>query len=133
MRRCGRIGSEIHQGDQLRADLDWQRRIDADWDGVGGPILQDQLVLPGAAAPWKVSYLLRQPDASLLSLVRQRLRRAGLQAQPLLRCHWYLDVLPRLASRSEAIRHLALHWQLPLERVLLVASNAARRCGASRP
>ena len=124
-----RAGSEIHQGDQLRADLDWQRRIDADWDrdGVLAALadLQDQLVLQEAQqqGPWKVSYLLRQPDASLLSLVRQRLRRAGLQAQPLLRCHWYLDVLPRLASRSEAIRHLALHWQLPLERVLLVASQ----------
>ena len=124
-----RAGSEIHQGDQLRTDLDWQRRIDADWDrdGVLAALadLQDQLVLQEAQqqGPWKVSYLLRQPDASLLSLVRQRLRRAGLQAQPLLRCHWYLDVLPRLASRSEAIRHLALHWQLPLERVLLVASQ----------
>ena len=122
-----RAGSEIHQGDQLRADLDWQRRIDADWDrdGVGGPGRPSGSAgaARGAAAGLKVSYLLRQPDASLLSLVRQRLRRAGLQAQPLLRCHWYLDVLPRLASRSEAIRHLALHWQLPLERVLLVASQ----------
>ena len=124
-----RAGSEIHHGEQLSPDRHWQRRIDADWDrqGVLAALadLQDQLKLqdPQQQGPWKVSYLLRQPDASLLDLVRQRLRRAGLQAQPLLRCHWYLDVLPRLASRSEAIRHLALHWQLPLERVLLVASQ----------
>ena len=124
-----RAGSEIHYGDQLCPDRDWQRRIDADWerDGVLAALadLQDQLTLqdPQQQGPWKVSYLLRQPDASLLDLVRQRLRRAGLQAQPLLRCHWFLDVLPRLASRTEAIRHLALHWRLPLERVLLVASQ----------
>ena len=124
-----RAGSEIHYGDQLYPDRDWQRRIDTDWDrdGVLAALadLQDQLTLqdPQQQGPWKVSYLLRQPDASLLDLVRQRLRRAGLQAQPLLRCHWFLDVLPRLASRTEAIRHLALHWRLPLERVLLVASQ----------
>ena len=124
-----RAGSEIHHGDQLLMDGDWQRRIDADWnrDGVLAALadLQDQLILqdPPHQGPWKVSFLLRQPDESLLDLVRQRLRRAGLQAQPLLRCHWYLDVLPRLASRSEAIRHLALHWNLPLDQVLLVASQ----------
>ena len=59
----------------------------------------------------------------MLSHVRQRLRREGLSARPQRRCHWYLDVLPRLASRSEAIRHLALHWQLPLERVMVMASQ----------
>jgi sucrose-phosphate synthase len=37
--------------------------------------------------------------------------------------HWYLDVLPLTASKAEAIRYVALRWNLPLERVLVEASQ----------
>ena len=40
-----------------------------------------------------------------------------------MRCHWYLDVIPLRASRSEDIRFLALRWGLPLENILIVASQ----------
>tara|TARA_B100000214_G_scaffold197575_1_gene143005 strand:- start:75 stop:359 length:285 start_codon:yes stop_codon:yes gene_type:complete len=40
-----------------------------------------------------------------------------------LKCHWYLDVVPLRASRPEAIRFLTLRWGLPLEKVLVVASQ----------
>jgi sucrose-phosphate synthase len=73
--------------------------------------------------PFKVSYLLRQPGEAILPLVRQRLRQRRQAARPYLRCHWFLDVLPLRASRSEAIRFLALRWQLPLDRILVVASQ----------
>jgi len=56
-------------------------------------------------------------------LARQCLRRHGLQAEPQLRCHWFLDVLPQRASRSEAIRFVAQSWGLALEQVLVVASQ----------
>ena len=42
---------------------------------------------------------------------------------PFLRCHWYLDVLPLRASRTEAIRHLVIRWGLTLEQVFVVASQ----------
>ena len=58
-----------------------------------------------------------------MPLVRKRLRKEGQAALPYLRCHWYLDVVPLRASRTEAIRHLALRWGLPLERILVVASQ----------
>ena len=124
-----RAGSEIHHGAALEPDLAWQQRIDADWcrEAVLKAMeeLQDHLTIQEMEqqGPWKVSYLLKEPDGSVLNLVRQCLRREGLPAQPQLRCHWFLDVLPRLASRSEAVRHLAIRWQLPLERMLLVASQ----------
>jgi sucrose-phosphate synthase len=56
-------------------------------------------------------------------MARQRLRRDGLQAQPHLRCHWFLDVLPQRASRSEAIRFLSMSWFLFFEQVLVVVSD----------
>jgi sucrose-phosphate synthase len=56
-------------------------------------------------------------------LIRQRLRQRHQAARPQLRCHWFLDVLPLRASRSEAIRFLALRWGLPLEQMLVFASE----------
>ena len=70
-----------------------------------------------------MSYLLRQSGQAILPLVRQRLRQRDQAARPSLRCHWFLDVVPLRASRSEAIRYLSLRWGLPLERILVVASE----------
>ena len=42
---------------------------------------------------------------------------------PFVRCHWYLDVLPLQASRTEAIRHLILRWGLQMKDVFVVASQ----------
>ena len=69
------------------------------------------------------SYLLRKPDKAILPLVRKRLRQQSQAALPYLRCHWYLDVIPLRASRTEAIRHLVLRWGLPLEQIFVVASQ----------
>jgi len=73
--------------------------------------------------PYKVSYLLKETSDAILPLVRKRLRNSGLAASPHLKCHWYLDVVPLRASRAEAIRFLTLRWGLPLEKVLIVASQ----------
>ena len=124
-----RAGSEIHLGEDLQLDQTWERQISADWDRASVKAVMDDLhdlLEPQTEehqGPWKLSYLQRQPDASVLNHVRQRLRREGLSARPQRRCHWYLDVLPRLASRGEAIRHLALQWELPLENVMVMASQ----------
>ena len=56
-------------------------------------------------------------------MIRKRLRQQSQAALPYLRCHWYLDVVPLRASRTEAIRHLALRWSLPLEQIFVVASQ----------
>ena len=72
---------------------------------------------------YKVSYVLKEPSDAILPLVRKRLRQSGLAASPLLKCHWYLDVVPLRASRAEAIRFLTLRWGLSLDKVLIVASQ----------
>ena len=72
---------------------------------------------------FKVSYILKEPTDAILSLVRKRLRQAGLAASPHLKCHWYLDVVPLRASRAEAIRFLTLRWGLSLDKVLIIASQ----------
>ncbi len=124
-----RAGTEIHHGLVRAADPVWAQRISEAWDrdavlaAMGH--LQEHIRLQDLdhQSRFKVSYLLRASNRGLIGLARQCLRRHALQAEPQLRCHWFLDVLPQRASRSEAIRFLAQSWGLPLERVLVVASQ----------
>ena len=125
-----RAGSEIHYGDNQQSDHLWQSCIGVDWhrshvEAALEDLLKEHLTFQDQVhqGEYKISYLLREPGEGLLPLVRQRLRNRGLAARPHLRCHWFLDVLPLRASRSEAIRHLALRWNLPLEKVVVVASQ----------
>ena len=122
-------GTELHHGPGLDLDQGWTQRINQCWSRQAVlkamEDLQDHITLQDSdhQAAYKVSYLLKEADPGLLSLARQRLRRDGLQAQPHLRCHWFLDVLPQRASRSEAIRFLAMSWGLSFEQVMVVASQ----------
>ena len=124
-----RAGSEIHLDPEVDYDDRWQQQIaqDCDSEAVVEALadLQEHFILQESAhqGPFKVSYLLRESDPDVVSMVRSRLRREGLHALPQLCCHWFLDVLPRRASRSEAIRYLALRWNLRPNQVLIVASQ----------
>ncbi len=122
-------GTEIYYGKEDQNDRFWQSYIGKDWSRSKVELalaalkdhLEPQKVEQQSA--YKVSYLLRKPDKAILPLVKKRLRQQGQSALPYLRCHWYLDVLPLRASRSEAIRHLALRWGLPLEQIYVIASQ----------
>jgi sucrose-phosphate synthase len=138
-------GTEIHYGPwppplqsapaggetllQYRADDHWQRHIARHWnrDAVATAVadLEPRLRLQGPQdqGDYKVSYVLNEPDAGILPLVRQTLRRHGLLARPQLFQHWYLDVLPLTASKTEAIRYVALRWGIPLSSILVQVSQ----------
>ncbi len=124
-----RAGTEIYYGDVEKSDILWQDSISIDWDrnAVVEALsdLENYFVFQSfdQQGPYKVSFLLKKPFEGLLPLVRKRLRQAKCFAAPHLRCHWYLDVLPLRASRSEAIRFLTLKWGLSLDQVLVVASE----------
>ena len=133
-----RTGTEIHiaaEGDTTTAEPDyrpdphWERHIGRHWDrpAVVAALaeLGDRLRMQGAndQGPYKVSYTLEKADQSILPAVRQILRHRGLMARPHLFQHWYLDVLPLTASKTEAIRYLALRWNLPLSNILVAASQ----------
>ena len=116
-------GTELHHGPGLELDQGWTQRINQSWSRQAVLKAMEDLQDSDHQGAYKVSYLLKEADPGLLSLARQRLRRDGLQAQPHLRCHWFLDVLPQRASRSEAIRFLAMSWGLSFEQVMVVASQ----------
>ena len=124
-------GTEIHTltpaGEM--PDHHWQRHIGRRWDRSAveramaelGTRLRRQP--EGDQGPFKVSYILEEPDQGIIPLVRQTLRSHGLLARPHLFQHWYLDVLPLTASKTEALRYVALRWQLPLTSILVEASQ----------
>jgi len=122
-------GTEIHYGQEIEPDLFWSAQIGVDWDRAGvESALADltahiELQRPEQQGSFKLSYTIRDAGEEILPLIRQRLRQRHQAARPQLRCHWFLDVLPLRASRSEAIRFLALRWGLPLEQMLVVASE----------
>jgi sucrose-phosphate synthase len=120
-------GTEIHVGDQ--PDPQWQRQIAQGWDrqAVESAMaeLEPRLRRQPASdqGPLKVSYTLTEPDQGILPVVRQTLRAHGLLARPHLFQHWYLDVLPLRASKVEALRYVALRWNLKLSSILVEASQ----------
>jgi len=124
-------GTEIHtstaEGDLT--DPHWQGQIGSHWDlaAVQAAMaeLEPRLQLQpeGDQGPFKVSYVLTEPDQGILPVVRQTLRSHRLMARPHLFQHHYLDVLPLTASKTEALRYMALRWQLPIEAILVEASQ----------
>ena len=138
-----RTGTEIHYGGPLdrarpgadpqepdyHSDQHWQAHIARRWNRAevqaAMASLQPRLRPQGELdqGPYKVSYRLEEPDHAILPVVRQILQSHGLHARPHLFQHWYLDVLPLAASKNEAIRYVALRWNLPLHRILVEASQ----------
>ncbi len=124
-----RAGTEIYYGDDENLDILWQDSISVDWNRADVvkalSDLKNYFVFQSLdqQGPLKVSYLLKESFDGLLPLVRKRLRQFKCSASPHLRCHWYLDVVPLRASRSEAIRFLTIRWGLSLDQVLVVASE----------
>ena len=124
-------GTEIHTRSPQGPlpDHHWQRHIGRRWSRAAVEAamaaLQPRLRLqdPAQQGPFKVSFLLQEPDQGILPLVRQTLQQHQLSARPHLFQHWYLDVLPLSASKTEALRYIALRWQLPLSAILVQASQ----------
>ena len=124
-----RAGTEIFYDNEEKSDILWQDLISVDWDreAVVKALndLKNYFIFQATEqqGPFKVSYLLKEPCEGLLPLVRKRLLSSKCSASPHVRCHWYLDIVPLRASRSEAIRYLTLRWGLSLDQVLVVASE----------
>lgn len=122
-------GTEIRYGPEGVPDQAWRQHIAQGWrrdavERVLADLAPRLLSQPEAQqGPFKVSYTLQAPPAGVPEMVRQRLRQGRLEARAHLFHHWFLDVLPLRASKAEAIRHLSLTWGLPLEQVLVVASQ----------
>jgi sucrose-phosphate synthase len=134
-----RAGSEIRYGTDGVSDRLWQRSIARDWhrraveEALAPLVPRLQLQPEAQQGPFKVSYLLTPPPAGLFHLVQERLHGGQLAAHAQLVDHWYLDVLPQRASRSQALQYLAQRWGVRLEPVLGTQGEAYGAGASSLP
>ena len=122
-------GTEIYYNFEENHDTFWESSICSDWDreAIKDALsdFDEHLILQEEQhqSTYKISYLLKYKNLSILPLIRKCLRDKGLLANPQLRSHFFLDILPLRASRAEAIRYLALRWKMPLEQIFVEASQ----------
>ncbi len=121
-------GARLHYGARRLADRSWERQIRYHWEPDRiREVLRD---VPGlreagdaASSRYRIRYVLDAVGAPSLKEVRRRLRRAGLQATPIVDHRRFLDVLPSRASPGLAIRFLCFKWNLPPGRLLVAGDS----------
>ena len=124
-----RNGTDVSYGPHQEQDRLWQDHIREGWDRAAlenaMAEFQDCLTLqpPSQQGDYKLSYWLNGEDLSLVAAIRQAIREQGLRAQVVLVDHVFLDLLPFAGGRPDAIRHVALQQGIPLEQVLVAASQ----------
>ena len=124
-----RNGTDVSYGPDQDQDLAWRDHIREGWDRAALEStmaeFQDCLTLqpPSQQGDYKLSYWLKGEDPSLVAAIRQAIREQGLRAQVVLVDHVFLDLLPFAGGRPDAIRHVALQQGIPLEHILVAASQ----------
>ncbi len=121
-------GTALHYGSRLILDRSWERQIRYRWEpervirtlqnlrGLG--LEQD-----AEQTHYRLRYLIEGDAPKLLSEVRRRLRKAGVQATPILDHERHIDVVPSRASPGLAIRFLCFKWNVPPDRLLVAGDS----------
>lgn len=122
------VGTEIYYGQGFTRDRSWWQHIDFRWnrddiknvlDGIDGLFLQDE----SAQSQYKISYQIDPDIAPRLTGIRKILRENGVRANVVLSLGIYLDVIPARAGSGLSIRHVALTWGIPMERILVAGDS----------
>jgi sucrose-phosphate synthase len=123
-------GTEIYYAPNYVADVVWHNHIDYHWSRskvrkILGDIDGLSLQKKHEQSRFKLSYYYDTdiaPDLDALNtLMYQEEQSVHLQ----LAFGQYLDVLPQRASKGLALRYVADHWQIPLDRILVAGGSGA--------
>jgi len=116
------VGSEIFYGLSGPADHAWANHLREGWEagrltGLGKSIagLRPQEV--EKQGEFKVSYY-TDPDVFRMAALEEFLERTGLVASIIWSQGTYLDLLPRSASKGQAVRHVCAAMNIPLSATL---------------
>lgn len=121
-------GSEIYYGPQIVPDTSWQKHIRYKWrpDEIQAA-MQD---LPGvelqpleAQGTFKISYFIDVAKAPSYRDIIRHLRRQQLPVKGIFSHNMYLDLMPIRASKGDAMRYVALKWNLPVQRFLVAGAS----------
>lgn len=123
-------GTAIHYAPELTEDTAWPRHIEKRWiprlvrrilDPLPGLLLQPK----AEQSRFKISYYIDPDEAPSLPELRQMLHQEEQEVNLTLSFGQYLDVLPIRASKGLALRYVASHRDLALERILAAGGSGA--------
>jgi sucrose-phosphate synthase len=125
------VGSEIYYSRDLdlrhlEADRDWSRMIDRDWSGdVICEVLEStkglRLQPPCEQRQHKISYYVDRPGLALT--VKRMLADASLAATVICSHGNYLDILPRKASKGQALKWVAKKLRIPISSTIAAGDS----------
>ncbi len=122
------VGAEIHYGNKMTVDQQWQRHIDYRWEPR--ELRAAMRELPGLRPqpkveqhPFKISYFLNEKRAPSTREIVRFLRQHDLHANVIQSHGMFLDLLPVRVSKGLALRHVAVRWGLNPERFLVVGGS----------
>lgn len=123
-------GTEIYYAPNLNADYLWARHIDYHWTPkYVREVLAD---LPGIKlqprseqSRFKISYFIDPKVAPSLDEINSLLHQNELSVNTNLAFGQFLDVLPIRASKGMALRYIAEHWQIALEKIFVAGGSGA--------
>ncbi len=132
------VGSEVYYDGGRRPDLHYADPYVKDWSPTVVRSLLDPLPVLSLQPleeqrPFKVSYFVDNAP-TLEERVRRTLADGGQRVQLVFSLGVYLDVMPWGLSKGSAVRHLAHHFGLGLDRVVTAGDSGNDRgmlsCGA---
>ncbi len=123
------VGSEIYYAPKLLLDKTWQKHLNYHWrpdkvreamkgfEGIEIQPTENQ-------RQFKVSYTITDPELTLTQKdIVSQMHKKRLRVNVIYSHGQYIDILPIRASKGLAIRHLALKWNLPIQRFLVAGDS----------
>ena len=122
------VGSEIHYWPSMNPDTGWANHIRHQWrpeilKRILGKVPGLRPQEPENQSEFKLSYLVDTRKCPPMEEIRQTLQQQGLQAKLIYSHDEYLDVLPKRASKGQAIRYLAYKWGVPLKTFIVAGDS----------
>lgn len=123
-------GTEITYAPKLTVDTGWTRHIEKQWTPLQVKrILNDlpgiELREPDQQSEFKVSYLYDPDLAPSIDDISTRLLKEEQSVNVIYSHGQFLNVVPLRASKGLALRYVAAHFNIPIERVLAIGGSGA--------
>ena len=121
-------GTQLHYGQNLTPDQSWRQQIGFAWKpNEIAPIIE---TLPGVVrqtidhqSEFKLSYEIDPEKTPSITVIKKRLREAGLRAKVILSLGMYLDIIPVRGGSDMSIRHLLWKWGFSPDNVLVAGDS----------
>lgn len=126
------VGSEIHYGNRVINDINWEKHINFQWkhdrifkimNDIPGIVLQPEK----NQRKHKISYYIDPQTAISIRKIRGILRRNNIRANVIYSHGQYLDILPLRASKGLAVRYFSMKWGIPLEQIIVAGDSGNDR------